>query len=88
MGKGGMAVTDIRKEVFLKLHSISATFNGFMDVGVHPAHVMGASILNDLEAGVELKHTQEQKNMYKAGVWLLKCPIRTARAPLQGSTCL
>ena len=41
------------------------TYTGILDVGIVPCGVSGMSCIPCLRLGVELKHTQDQKERYK-----------------------
>ena len=64
----GFAVVDLHTAgdaLRLSVIISDATYNGILDVGIVPCGVSGMSCIPRLRLGVELKHTQDQKNRYR-----------------------
>ena len=63
----GFSVRDLHKsDGKMAIVVDTTTYAGILDAGVVPYSVAGASCMRQLRVGLELKQTQEQKDLYKA----------------------
>jgi hypothetical protein len=64
LGRGGFQVVDLRRaKLELVVHRVA--YRGFLDAGIVPYGVAGASRISQLRVAIELKHTAVQKKAYQ-----------------------